>query len=389
MRVLLLRFLLVLPFLSLHSVSALEIDEKLTLRFLKVSNSKKTVLINRGAEDGVVVGNHAKFFITSGVIARGVVEKVSPSRSIWSLYRVVDPAEITDGKVLNLKIASPVKITDDPSKSMKDEPIPAGSDTMGMEDAAAEATSTSKINEDEQKELEGMGIEESEKPAKKSTPAKSTKAKEVKESKDVSTMEETPVHGGINKSKNWEIWGLLNLDSTSGTQTNTGNNTSVTKDLSTSNVDFTLGLEHYFFNSESFLKDVSIYGFLNLAVESSGLDTTKNTLDWFRFGGGALYHFYNPPASTNKIICFAEFRLGAGTGTLTSTSGTPPDITAKGTSTLILGALGLKYVLSNGLGMRAELQYYNASESLSYPNDQTVKNVYSGPRIEYGISYRF
>jgi len=28
---------------------------------LKVSNSKKTVLINRGAEDGLVVGDHAKF----------------------------------------------------------------------------------------------------------------------------------------------------------------------------------------------------------------------------------------------------------------------------------------------------------------------------------------
>ncbi|MDD4973509.1 MAG: hypothetical protein PHY93_04120 [Bacteriovorax sp.] len=386
MRVLLVRLLLVLYFLSLNSVSALDIDEKLTLRFLKVSNSKKTVLINRGAEDGVVVGNHAKFFITSGVIARGVAEKVSPSRSIWSLYRVVDPAEITDGKVLNLKIASPVKITDDPSKSMKDEPIPAGTDKMDMGDAAAEATTTSKINEDEQKELEGMGLEESGRPAKKETPAKSTKGKE---SKEVSIMEETPVHGGTNKSKNWEVWGLLNLDSISGTQTNTTSTTSVSKDLTSSKFDFTLGLERYFLNSDSFLKDVSIFAFLNKAVESSGLDITKDTIDWLRFGGGAFYHFYNSAASTNKIICFGEFRFGGGTGTLTSSSGTSPDISAKGSSTLILGGLGLKYVLINGLGMRASLQYYNASESLSYPDDQTVKNTYSGPRIEYGISYRF
>ena len=104
------------------------------MRFLKVSNSKKTILINRGAEDGLAIGDHAKFFITTGVIARGVVEKVSPSRSIWSLYRVVDPAEITDGKVLNLKIASPVKVTTDPSKSMKDEEVPAGTDKMNLSD---------------------------------------------------------------------------------------------------------------------------------------------------------------------------------------------------------------------------------------------------------------
>ena len=109
-------FLVLFIFIFSHMIFALEIDEKLSIRFLKVSNSKKTILINRGSEDGLAIGDHAKFFITTGVIARGVVEKVSPSRSIWSLYRVVDSVEITDGKVLNLKIASPVKITDDSTK---------------------------------------------------------------------------------------------------------------------------------------------------------------------------------------------------------------------------------------------------------------------------------
>ena len=124
---------------ALNAVSAfaLEIDEKLTLRFLKVSSTKKTVLINRGGEDGLVVGDHAKFFITAGVVARGVAEKVSPSRSVWSLYRIVDEAEITQDKVLNLKIASPVKITDDPSKSLKEEAIPSGNETMSVEENSA------------------------------------------------------------------------------------------------------------------------------------------------------------------------------------------------------------------------------------------------------------
>ena len=124
--------IVLLTLMNFSKTFALEIDEKLTIRFLKVSNSKKTILVNRGSEDGLVVGDHAKFFVTSGVVARGVVEKVSPSRSVWSLYRVVDPAEITDDKVLNLKIASAVKITEDPTKSMKDEPIPGGEEKMDV-----------------------------------------------------------------------------------------------------------------------------------------------------------------------------------------------------------------------------------------------------------------
>jgi hypothetical protein len=134
-----LKFLFLLIPFTLSNLHALEIDEKLTLRFLKVSSTKKTVLINRGGEDGLVVGDHAKFFITAGVIARGVVEKVSPSRSVWSLYRVVDPTEIVEDKVLNLKISSPVRITSDPTKSLKEEPIPGGTEVMNTTDGEAES----------------------------------------------------------------------------------------------------------------------------------------------------------------------------------------------------------------------------------------------------------
>ena len=154
------------------------------------------------------MGDHAKFFVTSGVIARGVVEKVSPSRSVWSLYRIVDPAEIIDGKVLNLKIASPVKITEDPSKSVAEESSAAGSEKMGMNDGAAETGATSSPNEAEEKEFEEMGIEEKAVPAKKEMKTKGNKAKE---SKVESTMEEPPVRSGLVTSKNWEIWEILFL----------------------------------------------------------------------------------------------------------------------------------------------------------------------------------
>jgi len=99
------------------SANALEIDEKLTVRLLRLSASKKTVLLNRGLEDGLVVGDHAKFYLTTGVVARGVVQKVSPTRSIWSVYRIVDGDVIRTDQVLNIKISPPVKLTDDPSQS--------------------------------------------------------------------------------------------------------------------------------------------------------------------------------------------------------------------------------------------------------------------------------
>lgn len=383
--------LIVASFLVVTAVHALEIDEKLTIRFLKVSNTKKTVLINRGAEDGLVLGDHAKFFVTSGVIARGVVEKVSPSRSIWSLYRVVDPAEITDGKVLNLKIASPVKITEDPSKSLKDEVVPAGSDKMDMKDAGKDEGKDEApvLDDSDKKELEGLGIDESEKPTKKETPpAKKEKAKKS-EQKEVS-MEEVPVYNG-STAKNWEVWGTLYVNSLSGTVDNPNSNASNSTAATTSTVDFSAGLEHYFLASDNFFKDVSIIGFVHKRTVESGQDI-KVTSDWFEFGGGVNYHFYNPTASLGRPIGFVTLNGGTGSATLKDTvvsNGVSTETSTKGTNMFIAGGVGAKYILSNGFGARALLDYYSSSESYTYTGGVTVKRTLAGPRIQFGLSYRF
>lgn len=367
--------LVLVSIIATTTVFALEIDEKLTLRFLKVSNSKKTILINRGAEDGLVVGDHAKFFITTGVIARGVIEKVSPSRSIWSLYRVVDPAEISDGKVLNLKIASPVKITADPTKSMKEEEIPAGSDSMSMTDESTPVSS------EEQKELEGMGLEDVEVPVKK----ESKKQPSVKANKEVSVIEEIPVNG-IERSKNWEIWGTLYVNSLSGTSDNGTENTST----SASAIDFAAGIERYFLSSTNFLKDTSLTLFAHKRSVESGSDI-KVTTDWFEFGGGVNYHFFNSAATTNGLIGFGGLNVGKGSATITETvlgspsTGTP----VKGTNTFFSAGVGAKYVLTNGFGVRALLDYYSSSETYDFGNGLTTTRTLSGPRVLFGISYRF
>jgi outer membrane protein W len=393
-------FLMTALILGSTALHALEIDEKLTLRFLKVSNSKKTVLINRGAEDGLAVGEHAKFFITSGVIARGVVEKVSPSRSIWSLYRVVDSAEIVDGKVLNLKIASPVKITDDPSKSLKDEPIPGGSEKMDMNDPAesGKADDFTLIDEADKKEMEGLGIDDETVPEKKAEKPSKNSSKNKKRSDNIPVVNETVSYDKFS-DRNWEVFGTVYLTSLSGTTsdpivTDASGNT-VTTDSSSTNIDFSLGIERYLTNLDSETwRNFSGQAFVRSQTVKSGSGTTV-TSQYTDFGGGISYHFFNPPNAVNKFIGFGNASLGVGKvsiSTSNSTTGTSSDIT--GSDNFFSVGLGSKFYVSNGLGLRAMVDYYHNTESLEYPDTaaggaRSVSTNLNGFRFQIGMSYRF
>lgn len=371
-----------LTFLILNSVQALEVDEKLTLRFLKVSNTKKTILINRGAEDGLVVGNHAKFFITAGVIARGVVEKVSPSRSIWSLYRIVEPAEVVDGKVLNLKISSPVKLTEDSTRSFKNEPVSSGTEKMGMNNGELDSSDASSMTDDEQNELDGMGMEEKVKPPKKEKQPKV---------RNVPIMdEEVSVNIGSSRLGAWEVWGTLFINSVSGTVSSDSNTTGSTA-AAASSVDFSLGLEYYFFKFQNFLKDVSVTAFLHKRSVEVGQDI-KVSSNWTEFGAGANYHFLNSPTAINKIIGFGGGSFGAGSTTekaSTVTNNVTTEVPLTGSTTFLDIGIGAKYILANGIGARAILDYYNSTETYNYPSGVVVKRSLSGPKIQIGLSYRF
>ncbi len=102
-------FLMLLPVLS----HALEVDEKLTVRIVKATDTRKTIMVNRGTEDGLIEGDHARFIVTAGIVARAVCVKVSPTRSVWSVYRLVNADFVVNDAVMTLKITPPVKITKD------------------------------------------------------------------------------------------------------------------------------------------------------------------------------------------------------------------------------------------------------------------------------------
>lgn len=70
---------------------ALELNEELpSVRILAVYPNN-AVTLNRGLEDGIAVGTHAKLRSSEGFAARGLCVKVGMLTSQWRLYRIVDP----------------------------------------------------------------------------------------------------------------------------------------------------------------------------------------------------------------------------------------------------------------------------------------------------------
>lgn len=360
-----------------QSTFALDIDEKLTMRFLKVSNSKKTVLVNRGTEDGLVVGDHAKFFITQGVIARGVVVKASPSRTIWSVYRIVDPNEVVEGKVLNLKISTPVKLTDDPSKSMKDEGVEAGSDKIAIPMAEGADDLPKDLTGEDKEELKDFGIEKT----KVEVTPKSSAAKSI--------MDEPSFTYTGTSSKNWEIFTSLFLSSLSGTQENDSEDSTET---TSSTFDFSLGAEKYFPSSSSdWLKQTSAMIFIRLRNNEVGASSTfgfNNT----EYGLGVNYHLFDSPFATQKFIWLASASAGLGSSTRTVktvSNNTVEEDSLKGSSTFFSVGAGVKMNINRTWGARILLDYYIVGTSFEDDAGNTVKLSQSGPRVNFGLSYAF
>ena len=114
-------------------------------------------------------------------------------------------------------------------------------------------------------------------------------------------------------------------------------------------------------------------------------------MDWFEYGLGANYHFYNPAASINKLVLYGALTAGKGSTSLKSTvttGGVATENSADGTNTFFSGGIGAKYVLNNGFGVRAILDYYHSSESYEFETSTTTRTL-AGPRVQFGLSYRF
>jgi hypothetical protein len=359
--------LIVLSALLTEHAMGLAVDEKLPLRILKVSDSKKTMLINRGVEDGLIVGDHARFFLTTGVVARGILIKLSPTRSVWSLYRLSVPEEVAVEKVMNLKITPPVKLTNDPTKMLAEEDVntqaPEG---VVIAKGANEGSSDSGLSGEESKDLSHL---------KKMTPAA-----------EITFM----------SNRSLELWGMFQLDLSTSTNSQ-GSKGQETKG-SSKQIEILVGGEKYFTSQNRWYSALSFYPFIQyMKRESSNVDGSTISTGLTGYGAGVSWHFFHPPMMFGVPIVFvtASFSLG----TVDDVEDLTPTVNStviesssalKGKYTAFSGGLGLKYYFAKGIGLRGVLDYYRRGESYTVADSaDPFTKIVSGPRILLGLSYRF
>jgi len=112
-------FFILIFFIDPRKGSALEIDRTLRFSILNFSSSKKTLLINKGKEDGLKKGDQAKFYRNKkSIIARAIVIKVSATRSLWSVFNYRYKKIIKKNVSLILTITKPIPLTNDISKKI-------------------------------------------------------------------------------------------------------------------------------------------------------------------------------------------------------------------------------------------------------------------------------
>lgn len=360
---------LVCLLLVLTSVRAfgLEIDERLTLRILKTSETKKTLLINRGTEDGLAEGNHAKFFVSAGVVARGVCVKVSPSRSVWAIYRLVNADFVVQDTVMNLKIAAPVKISQDETKMVVQEDVPTQMTTEGPASL-------------------GIPLAEG---ANDLAPGMVEGVEQISKEELAALRALGP---GNLRERNWEVWTALHFSSLSS-KTDSGDATAGNFDGSDVQSQLALGGEYYFKEEREWWARFSPFGFVNNQrkglLSFSGGEQEDNVTE---FGGGINWHPWDVPSVINDFIPFFTFSLAMG-----SASSTFSDASLGGASREARGStfsrsfgVGFKFYTQQGFGARAVLDYYLRDDKLKETDsDLTWTRTNVGPRLWVGLSYRW
>ena len=354
----------ILLFLLIPSLAfALEVDEKLTVRVVKVSESKKTLMINRGTEDGLVEGDHAKFIVTAGIVARAVCVKVSPTRSVWSVYRLVNADFILNDSVMSIKITPPVKITKDETQAIVQEDTPSAvtGDPVnlgipladGAQDVAAGSESLS--------------------------------------SSDLKALEENNIPSSI-VEKNTEIYGFLNISGlSSNTKTDIGDQAF---NSSQSFYHIGLGGELYPQNEREWYSHFSVVGEFSIMRENSqGYNGAAVTNELNEFGFGTNWHPTKLPSLVNEFIPYLHLSFNIGTVKGTYKAGSNAGVlesAANGSTSGFSFGGGYKFYTFKGFGARMLVDYYMRSEKYKEDTAGDIfnKNV-AGPRLMLAISYRF
>tara|TARA_Y100001954_G_scaffold141235_1_gene150497 strand:+ start:3925 stop:4977 length:1053 start_codon:yes stop_codon:yes gene_type:complete len=349
-------------------------DETLTFRILKLSKTKRTLLANRGTDDGLEIDNHAKFYLTStGVVARAVVRKISPTRSVWAIYRLINESEINTGRVLQLKSVSAVKLSKDPTKMLN---VPPAS--IPIDGGGTLADLESKETKEEREDLKSLKERSfDEEPNRKGYFGHLDS--HVKSRGD---------GGRAFGKKSWDAFTNFSLNSLSAKE----ETISSSKVTSKSEMALSIGIEKYFPSSEiTFFKRTSLFGefewIKNVSKDTSG-GTDQGDVAKTAFSGGVNYHLFTDPFSFDSFIPFVGFGFGMGTDKREYTD-TNETSFSESNAHYFLGA-GVKFYAALGIGLKGMVDYYvknqnqTNSQTLSVTTYETV-----GFRTRLGLTYRF
>lgn len=340
----------------------LEVDEKLTLRIVSTSESKKTVLINRGIEDGLAKGDHAKFFVSSGVVARGVCVKLSPTRSVWSVYRLVNANFLADDQVLKLKITPAVKITKDESKMLvSDDTAATPKDPRDLGIPLAEGADDLKVEDAEKKS-------------------------------------QVPMAGFMSYEsllkRNKEIYSLFQFSSLQ--EKSSPDDNSSEYGTTVTNTYFKVGVEWYFTEEKEWYNRFSFVGLMvidNRQIMSHlGTELSDETR---LFGVGANLHLFDFPSQTYKFIHYLNYSVYIGSSTSSYKSGAEVSVEQSDeVSASVISyqaGYGLKYYANSGFGARLELDYSIGADSFSKSSNTQISYLKnrSGFKVLAGLGYRF
>lgn len=349
---------------SLNS-HALEVDEKLTVRVLRTSETRKTIMINRGTEDGLVEGDHAKFIVTAGIVARAVCVKVSPTRSVWSVYRLVNADFVLQDAVMTIKISPPVKVTKDETQAIVQEDTPT---KVGLGDPSQLGIPLA----DGAQDLPAGG------------------AAEATTDADMKALDEEPASL---VEKNIETFGILNISGLTSNAKSADGDKSFNNSHSYQHIG--LGGEFYPRREREWYSRFSLQAMFNLMKNSSqAFSGATATSDVNELTFGVNWHPTKLPSQAMAFIPYLHFDLGLGTAKSSykagaETNGQDIDISANGATQSFAIGFGYKFYTNSGFGFRALLDYYRRTEKYKEWEAQKFTKTVGGPRFMLGIGYRF
>lgn len=367
-------------FISLFAYTgalALEVDETLTLRILNVSTTKKTILINRGIEDGLTEGDHANFYLPEGIIARGVLVKLAPTRSIWSIYRTVNADYLKEEEVMNLKITKPVRLSSDPTRQVWKKgdavQVEGGSGRSritlapGAMDIGKQKVEFSPGDEGDSEFRELLGDRE------------------------------------MLNSYSYELFGALYFSYISNKASGGANSGEISGGQQSTVIQF--GGEFYFIKPDSWYSNFSLAPFVQLSGQKvfgqRGTQTGNNFIDL-----GFMIHYYplkNKPWHSGKFIPYLHlsyalrsvsdsFTPGAEvTATLGGSLGQPKSFSGDGSGSVLTIGAGVRLYTGGGRwGVRFLIGY--ESSAITFGKDSTGTTwtrTGGGVKVVSGLGYRF